>query len=236
MTDPLDPRFAEYARSRDPAVRDALVLDNQGLAIAFARRYRDRGVPDDDLRQIAFESLIRSVERFDPDRGVRFSTFAVRRIEGELKQYFRDRTWDVHVPRRARELSTTVQSAIATLTQELGRSPTPRDIADHLGMDLADVTLALDAAGAYRSGSLDAEGRIDPSVGPAEDDVDASMTVRTLLATLPDADREIVTLRFFGGLSQSQIADRVGVSQMQISRVLRRALANLREELDLDEI
>lgn len=231
MDDRIDPRFFEFARTRDQALRNELVVDNQGLAFAFARRYRDRGVSGEDLDQVALEALVHAVDRFDPDRNIRFSTFAARTIEGELKQYFRDRTWDVHVPRGLRQLATTVQGAVGELTQQLGRAPTPTDLAEHLGLDVADVTLALDAAGAHRSAPLDPErplGRTDPEASRAE----ARVVVPQLLAELPADEREIVELRFYGGLTQSEIAARVGVSQMQISRVLRRALGRLRTRLD----
>ncbi len=230
--DGIDQRFGELARTGSRRLRNELVVDNQGLAIAFARRYRDRGVPSEDLEQVAMEALVRAVDRFDPSRGIRFSTFAARTIEGDLKQYFRDRTWDVHVPRGAKELASTVQAAIGTLTQRLGRVPTPADLAAELGVDVADVTLALDASSAYRSERLDALERpvAADSATPDFERVDARVVAPTLLARLPDDEREIVELRFFAELTQSQIAERVGVSQMQISRVLRRALDRLRRE------
>lgn len=228
-TDRIDQRFFEYARTRDVGLRNQLVLDNRGLAIAFARRYRDRGVPSEDLDQIALEALVRSVDRFEPERGLRFSTFAARTIEGDLKQYFRDRTWDVRVPRRTRQLVGTIRSAADKLSQDLGRTPTPAEIAAELDLDLAEVTLALEASGAYRAERIDTTDR--PEVASASQDfdrVDASVVAPALLETLTPDERRVVELRFFGSLSQSQIADQVGVSQMQISRVLKRALTKLR--------
>ncbi|MFN3214861.1 MAG: sigma-70 family RNA polymerase sigma factor [Acidimicrobiales bacterium] len=228
--DRIDPRFFELAETGDIELRNELVVQNQGLAIAFARRYRDRGVPDEDLDQIAFEALVRAVDRFDPHRGLRFSTFAARTIEGELKQYFRDRTWAVHVPRRTRQLTGAVRSAGESLSQRLGRAPTPAEIAAELGLDLADVTLAFEASAAYRSEPMDAVAGDDPqpSLAGEFDTVEARVLMPRLLESLAADDRVVVELRFFDGLTQSQIAARIGVSQMQVSRIMRRALAQLR--------
>lgn len=228
--DRIDPRFIEYARRGDAALRDELILDNQGLAIAFARRYRDRGVPFDDLRQTALEALVRAVDRFDPDRGLRFSTYAGRTIDGELKQYFRDRTWDVKVPRSARQLATTVRSVTESLTQQLGRAPTAAEIAATIEIAVADVVLALEASAAARAEPVDDQW----DVGVVEldfDRIDASITAPQLLARLPDDERRVVALRFFEGKTQSEIAEVLGVSQMQISRILQRALRRLRDAI-----
>ncbi len=231
--DAIDPRFIELARTGERRLRNELVEANQGLAIAFAGRYRNRGVAAEDLRQVALEGLVRAVDRFDPERGIRFSTFAARTIEGDLKQYFRDKTWDVHVPRRLRQLATAVQDAGGTLTQRLGRSPTPAEVAAELGLDVVDVTMAIEAATAYRSEPLDTPGRAEAVAGGIDlDRVDARIVAPALLRNLSDEQRTVVELRFYAGLSQSDIAERVGVSQMQVSRVLRKALDRLRTELE----
>lgn len=229
-SDRIDRRFFEFVETGDAGLRNELVVENQGLAIAFSRRYRDRGVPSEDLDQVAFEALVHAVDRFDPHRGLRFSTFAARTIEGELKQHFRDRTWTLRVPRSTRQLSGSVRSAADQLTQRFGRTPTPAEIATELGLDLADVTLALEAASAYRPESIESLVGDDPIPAQAGEfeTVDASITVPRLLEVLPEDDRVVVELRFFDGLTQGQIADRIGVSQMQVSRILRRALARLR--------
>ena len=231
--DPIDRRFFEFAKSGDRRLRNDLVVDNQGLAYAFSRRYRNKGVSAEDLDQVALEALVHAVDRFDPERGIRFSTFAARTIEGKLKQYFRDKTWDVRVPRSTRQLATTVQGAVAELTQQLRRTPTPQDLADHLALDLTDVTLALDASAAHRSATID-DNRDITAAGAVDDQhrIDAAVIVPALLDGLPDDERRIVELRFFANMAQSQIAAEVGVSQMQISRVLRRALGRLRGALD----
>lgn len=233
--DAIDPRFAALHVTHDQTLRNELITDNRGLALAFARRYRNRGVPDDDLDQVAMEGLVRAVDGFDPDRGLRFSTYAARKIDGQIKQYFRDRTWHVKVPRSTRQLATTVQAAISALTQELGRSPTPIDLAESLGMELAEVTLALDAAAAYRTDSIDATERDTiPSASAEFGTAEAQILAPQLLQLLSPEVRQIVQLRFYQDLSQSEIALRIGVSQMQISRVLRKALATLRENAPLD--
>lgn len=206
------------------------MLDNRGLAYAFARRYRDRGVPMDDLRQVAVEALIRAIDRFDPERGLRFSTFAGRTIDGEIKQYFRDRTWDVHVPRSVRQLTSKVRSANDELTQQLGRSPTAAEIAASLDVAVSDVVLALDAASAYRTETLDVDDRFG---GASRDEdqfarVDAAVTAPQLLELLTGDERRVVELRFLDGLVQSEIGEVLGVSQMQVSRLLQRALNRLR--------
>lgn len=227
--DAIDPRFHELARTGDRDLRNELVEANRGLAFAFARRYRDRGVQSEDLDQIALEGLVRAVDGFDPTRGIRFSTYAARRIDGDLKQYFRDRTWQVHVPRSAKQRATLVQGALGELTQQLGRSPTPADVAEHLGLAVDEVILALETSSAYRAGPIDEAGReLESSAGRDFGRVEAGLTAPQLLETLPSEERRVVELRFYENLSQSQIAEQVGVSQMQVSRLLRRALDRLR--------
>ncbi len=233
----IDPRFVELARTGDARLRDELVVDNQGLAYAFAHRYRDRGVPVDDLRQIGIEALIKAVDRFDPERGLQFSTFAGRTIDGELKQYFRDRTWDVRVPRSVRQLAARVRGATDELTQQLGRSPTAADIAASLDVAVSDVVLAMDASSAYRTESLDAVERTGGADTGEEaySRVDAAVLAPQLLALLAGDERRAVELRFFDGLVQSEIAGILGVSQMQVSRLLQRALGRLRSAVATDD-
>lgn len=231
--DAIDPRFDEFARTRDAQLRDELILDNQGLAIAFAQRYRERGVPMEDLRQIASEALVRAVDRFEPERGLRFSTFAGRTIDGELKQHFRDRTWDVQVPRSTRQLALGVKATTDSLMQRLGRVPTSAEIAAALEIDVADVVLAIEASSAYRSDRLDASDRPEIAVVEAEfDRVDAAVVAPQLLTRLPPEERRAIELRFYDDCTQSEIAEMMGVSQMQISRVLQRALRRLRDDLE----
>lgn len=236
-------RFREYARTRDRDLRNELVEDNLGIANHFIRRYRNRSVPEQDIRQIAHLAVLRAVERFDPDRGFRFSTFASRTIDGELKRYFRDRTWAVRPPRRAQELHLEIRAAEEHLTQQLGRSPAVSELADHLDLSEDDVLEGLDAGTAYRSSSLDRPrpGHADdaPTVAAALGDDDRGydrsetrMIVDDLLTTLPDRERAILEMRFVDGMSQPAIAERIGVSQSYLSRLLRRTLLELRSTID----
>lgn len=220
---PLDDRFVRFVADRNETLRNELVLEHQGLALAFARRYVRAG-RDDDLDQVALEALIDAVDRFEPDRGVRFSTYAARVIDGRLKQYFRDDSWDVRVPRSLKQLAVSVRSVTDELTNSLGRLPTTTEVAEQLGVTVDQVVLALDAATAHHAEELDTE----PAASSEWDDVDAEIMVPDLLDRLPPQERTVVALRFFGELSQSQIAERIGVSQMQVSRLLRRALERLR--------
>lgn len=229
----VDSRFEELARTGDRRIRNELVSENQGLAFALARRYRDRGVPSEDLDQIALEALIRAVDRFDWNRGLRFSTYASRVIEGAVKQYFRDRTWGVHVPRPARERALRVQTAAAELAQSLGRSPTPLDVADHLGITVDEVVFGLEASLAYRTETLD--GSLPLAEPQAESDLEraeARLIAPRLVSTLSDFERQVIELRFARSLTQSAIAAELGISQMQVSRTLRRALETLRAHID----
>lgn len=234
--------FAEYRETRDTAVRDRLVETHLGLAEYLARRFDRRGEPLDDLVQVASLALIKAVERFDPDRGLEFSTFAVPTIVGELKRHFRDKSWAVRVPRRLQELHLRLGTAVAELTHELGRSPTIPELADRLEAGTEDVLEAMEAGRAYRSSSLDApvasdDGDAAMPLSSKMGETDVNMTnveernqLSSLLADLPERERTILVLRFFDGLTQSQIAERVGISQMHVSRLLARTLQQLKEK------
>ena len=229
--DRIDPRFREFAATRDQDLRNQLVVDNQGLAKAFAGRYRNRGVTTDDLDQIALEALVRAVDRFEPERGLKFSTYAARTIEGSLRQYFRDRTWDTTVSRSQRQLVTSIRAVSESLTQQLSRSPTPAEIANQLGVDLADVTMALESAAGYKTAPLTLDQEQGSSDVSEFDAAEARAVLPALLNTLSDAERRAVELRFFDGMSQDDIAAQLGVSQMQVSRLLRRSLERLRTQV-----
>lgn len=227
--------FAEYARSRDPALRDALVTANLGLARILARRLANRGEPYDDLLQVASLALIKAVERFDPERGVEFSTFATRTVLGELKHHFRDKAWSVRAPRRLQELYLELGHAIGHLSQELSRSPTVAEVAAHLGVSEESVLQAMEAGQGYRSASIDVPddeqeplsarlGSEDTSLVSIED----RTVLKQALATLPEREQLILQLRFFEGLTQSEIAAQVGLSQMHVSRLLTASLEKLR--------
>lgn len=241
LNDEVHDRFVEYRRTGDRRMRDELVEEHVGLAEYLARRFADRGESFDDLRQVALVGLLKAVERFEPDRGLRFSTFATPTIVGELKRHFRDRGWAVRVPRRVQELHLQLVKVVSTLSQELGRSPTPEEIAKRTGTRVEDVLEAMEAGGVYRLASLDAalaneeRSSLDLSARLGEDDLEFDGVERreelsALLAHLPPRERRIVFLRFFEGLTQSEIATEIGISQMHVSRLLAKSLETLRAE------
>ena len=224
----------------DPArgqLRERIVTSHVPLVIALANRFRDRGEPLDDLIQVGTEGLIKAVDRFDPDRGVQFSTFATPTILGEIKRHFRDRGWSVRVPRRPQEMRMQVNAATETLTSTLGRSPTVREIAAHTGLTEDDVLDAVESAQAYATVSLDGDGSDDDgptllgTLGTEDESLDlveVRETVRPLLEKLSPRERLIVIKRFYENKSQSQIAAEMGMSQMHVSRLLARSLQQMR--------
>ncbi len=222
--------------SDERATRDQLVEDHLRLASHFARRYSGRGLSRDDLEQTARLALVKAAERFEPDRGFAFATFASRSIDGELKRQFRDHSWSVRPPRALQELHLDLRRADEELTHELGRPPRLAEVARRLGVDEEAVLEALEAGVAHHAASLDAP--LDESTRTASDQLGAGdpgyeltegrLLVEDLLATLPEREQEIVRLRFYDNLSQEEIADRIGVSQSYLSRLLRRTLLDLR--------
>jgi RNA polymerase sigma-B factor len=235
----LDPDTDAFTRLRARIIEDLLPL-----ATHLAARFRNRGEPFDDLVQVANLALIKAVDGFDPHRGVSFSSYAVPFIAGELKRHFRDKTWHVRVPRRLQELSLQINRATDELTQRLGRSPTVSDLALHLEIGEEEAIEALEAAGAYHSLSLDAPAGGEDGASTLVDiigsedaelaGVDARVALPPLLATLPVREQRILAMRFFGNLTQSQIAAELGISQMHVSRLITKALTTLRHAL-LDE-
>ena len=223
------------------AARDQLVALHLPLVEHLARRFRNRGEPYDDLMQVGTIGLIKAIDRFDPERGVEFSTYATPTVVGEIKRHFRDKGWAIRVPRRLQELRLSLGLAGAELAQELGRSPTVGELADRLGLEPDRVLEGIESANAYTTLSLDApETADDPrtTVGQAigiEDDalenVEYRAALRPLLAKLDERERQILLLRFFGGKTQSQIANELGISQMHVSRLLSRTLESLRGDL-----
>jgi RNA polymerase sigma-B factor len=224
-------------------LRELAIHAAHGLAVGLARRYRGRGEPVDDLTQTAMIGLIKAVDGFDAGQGAAFSSYAVPTIIGEIKRYFRDKGWQIRVPRRIQEIGLELGEAGEVLAQRLGRAPTVRELADHLGVTEDHVLEAIEATRAYRPSSLSA-----PVSGGDGDDhmeladrvgaldrrfelVDDWESVRPLLAALPARQRHIIALRFFGNLTQAQIAAKVGISQMHVSRLLSDALGRLRRGL-----
>jgi RNA polymerase sigma-B factor len=227
--------FVAFARTRDPVLRDKLVAAHIGLAHQLARRFANRGEPHDDLVQVASIALIKALDRYDPERGVRFSTFAVKCIIGELKRHFRDRGWAVKAPRRVQELYLELGHEIDRLVQELGRAPTIPELAAASGTTEAAVLEAIEAGRGYRSSSLDApdqEGQpLVDHLGSDDGDllsVENRSVLTSALAQLGARDQLVVRLRFVDGLTQSEIATRLGVSQMQVSRLLAASLERMR--------
>src|SRR5215203_7399282 len=225
--------FSRFAETRDPALRNQLVEAHLGLAEYLARRFANRGEPLDDLVQVASLGLTKAVDRFDPERGLEFTTFATPTIVGELKRHFRDKGWAVRVPRRLQELNLSLNKVVAELSQEIGRSPTIAEIATKARLPEEEVLEGLDTSNAYAVVSLDAPagGEDAPAVSEhigAEDESLEALEYRAalgpLIAGLPERERRILYLRFFGG-----------ISQMHVSRLLNRTLAVLREGLLEDE-
>lgn len=241
--DRLASLFLAYRESGDRAIRNQLVEAHRGLAASIANDYRGRGVELDDLVQIAMLGTLKAVERFDPGRGIPFSSFASRTVNGEIKRYFRDRTWAVRPPRSAQERHLDLRRARTALSSRLGRPPTVQELAAELGIAADEVLDALEAGAAYRATSLDAR-------RPGEDDdisaladrlagtdvpsrpVELRMLVAQLLDTLPEREATILRLRFYEDMTQTEIAQRLGISQMHVSRLMRRCLDDLRATLE----
>jgi RNA polymerase sigma-B factor len=229
----------------DPAARDALVERFLPLARQLARRYQHGGEQLDDLVQVASLGLLKAIDRFDPARETAFSSFAVPTILGELKRHFRDKGWSVRVPRDLQELSVRVDRVTDELARELGRAPSVAEIGERIGTTAEQVLEAREASAAYRAVSLDrsrdeddeGEGGLADSVGeedPGFRVAEDAATVERLMRVLSDREREVLRLRFVEDLTQSEIGERVGVSQMHVSRLIRQAVAELREAAEDD--
>jgi RNA polymerase sigma-B factor len=230
---------------RRQRIRDELVELHLPLVEYLARRFRNRGEWLDDLTQVATIGLIKSIDRFDLGRGVEFSTYATPTIVGEIKRHFRDKGWAVRVPRRLQELKLALTKAISELSQRESRAPTVAELAVHLGMTEEEVLEGLESANAYSTVSLDAPDSGDddaPAVSDSLGIVDESLegveyreSLKPLLERLPPREKRILLLRFFGNMTQSQIATELGISQMHVSRLLARTLAQLREGLTAED-
>lgn len=215
-------------------LRTRIIEANLPMAGRLARRYTGRGEPYEDLAQVCALALIKAVDGYDPDRGSRFASYAIPTILGAIRRHFRDTTWSIRVPRPAQELSLRMPTARGELVQRQGRQPTPIELADHLGVTVAEVLAAVVASQVYRLPSLNEPqpatdgvglvGAVDPGYAAVDDD----LTLRPIFAALPARERRILSMRFYGDLTQAQIATRVGLSQMHVSRLLKRTLAQLR--------
>jgi RNA polymerase sigma-B factor len=237
----LELLFRRCQRDGDQAAREALVKQFLPLARKLARRYAQSAEPYEDLVQVASVGLVKAIDRYDPSRGAGFATFAIPTILGELRRYFRDSTWSVHVSRAAKERYLAVGTATARLTDLHGRTPTVQQLAEYLEMSIEDVLDGLLARNAYEAQSLDASssssaeegaGTVGDTLG-AEDEnyglIEGRMVLADALSSLPERERRILRMRFEEELTQTEIAERIGVSQMQISRTLKRSLERMGE-------
>jgi RNA polymerase sigma-B factor len=223
----------------DPEAREQLVILHRPLAEYLARRFSGRGESREDLEQVAVIALIKAIDRFDPSREVKFSTYATATIVGELKRHFRDKGWALRVPRRLQETGLKVSKSISDLSQRLGRSPTVREIAEETGLDQDEVLEGMDTVHAYSTASLDAPADEEGTSAIqqlGEEDVTIELlegwaSVAPALKALPSRERHILYLRFFRGLTQTQIAEQLGISQMHVSRLLSRTLSLLRQSV-----
>jgi RNA polymerase sigma-B factor len=234
-----------YHEEGDVSAREQLIEQYMSLVRSLARRYSYRGEQLDDLVQIGAIGLIKAIDRFDLSRGVELTTYATPNIIGEIKRHFRDRGWSVRVPRGLQELNVQLSRLVEQLTVQLGRSPTISELAEAASVQEEEVLEALESGRAYSSLSLsggggDDDGELDPleSLGTEEHEYEISED-RAVLApgfrALDNRERKILHLRFFKGLTQSQIAQEVGISQMHVSRLIRRSLEKIREEIAGDE-
>ena len=235
----VDELLVAYHRDGDRNARDQVLVELMPLVRSLAARYAGRGEPLDDLVQVGSVGLIKAVDRFDVSRGVEFTSYGVPTILGEIRRYFRDKSWAMHVPRRIKELSVRLSRVLDDLTTTLGRSPTIAELADAAAVDEEDVIDALDAAHAFSTRSLDAvhgggEQLADYLAGPdpGYEGVDDRWLVSAGLDALDARERRIVELRFFEELTQSQIAAELGISQMHVSRLLRNALEVMRGSIE----
>lgn len=235
--------FARWQDERDERAREELVRRFLPLARKLARRYTGAGEPLDDLVQVASLALVKAIDRFDAERGTAFSSFAVPTIAGELKRYFRDTGWSAHVPRGAQERAIRVEAAQRTLTARVGRSPTVDELALYLELSVDEVIDSLEASAAHHSKSLDAPrmdaegeiGTLGDSLGYEDgglEFVDVRSSIARAASDLSERDRRVLALRFIDDCTQTEIAERIGVSQMQVSRMLSRSVAHLREAVD----
>jgi RNA polymerase sigma-B factor len=244
MTQSSDPDdlelFREFVATRQRSTRNRIVERHIGLAVHIAGRFGRSNIPNDDLRQVAMIGLVKAVDRFDPEFGAPFASFAGSTIEGELKRHFRDRDWMVRVPRSAQDLNRSVRSATDELSQDLGRSPTVDEVAAHLDVSRDEVFRGLAASAAHHVDALDSDGGAR-STGPLADNepgyehVEDTNVAEALLVRLSERQQQIVRLRFYEQMSQAEIATALGMSQMQVSRLLRQSFSQMRVWLVEDQ-
>ena len=235
--------FRRYKEGGDAEARDQLIMSHLNLVRFLASKFKNRGESLDDLVQVGTIGLIKAIDRFDPDRGLEFTTYATPTIMGEIKRHFRDKGWSVRVPRRLQELSAKVNQASDELTNQLQRSPSVAEIADRLGTTVDEVLEAMESSSAYSSVPLEGGGSSDDDESPSVIDhyvtEDADLAASDDRIVLEDAiadfsprEQDVIRMRFVDGLTQVEIAERMGISQVQVSRLLRRTLRRLQDKID----
>ena len=234
-------RFREYRATGRRRVRDELIHDHMWIAKRCARRFANRGEPMDDLLQVALIGIVKAVERFDPELGHTFPAFATPTVTGELRRHFRDYTWDVRVPRRVKDLVGDLNATIGSLNQRLGRSPTMEEVARAMSVDVDVVLETMEGARGYRAASLDHAGHEDDTSTTAGDKLasddsdidhaDLRLSASKTVGRLDERSQAIIVWRFYEGCTQTEIGERLGIGQVQVSRLLRAALAELRSEI-----
>lgn len=235
--------FRRYKEEGDMDAREKLVMSHLNLVRFIANKFKNRGEPIDDLIQVGYLGLLKAIDRFDPSRGLEFTTFATPTIMGEIKRHFRDKGWSVRVPRRLQELSAKVNQATDTLTSQLQRSPTIAEIADYLDATVDEVLEAMESSSAYSSVSLEAPSGADDDDTPsvidryATEDSDLAFTddriiIEEALASFSPRERDVIEMRFLKGMTQIEIAEKLGISQVQVSRLLRRTLKKIQDKID----
>ncbi len=235
--------FRRYKEEGDEEAREQLIVSHLNLVRYIAAKFKNRGEPLDDLIQVGTIGLIKAIDRFEPDRGLEFTTYATPTIMGEVKRHFRDKGWTIRVPRRLQELSAKVNQATDALTAELQRSPTIDEIAAKLGTTADEVLEAMESSSAYSSVPLEGTGSAEDDDAPSVIDRYASvdgelaasddrMVLEEVISEFPEADQQAIRMRYMEGMTQVEIAERLGISQVQVSRMLRRALKRIQEKID----
>ena len=235
--------FRRYKEEGDEDAREQLIVSHLNLVRFISSKFKNRGEPLDDLVQVGTVGLIKAIDRFDPERGLEFTTYATPTIMGEIKRHFRDKGWSVRVPRRLQELSAKVNQVTDDLTTELQRSPSVDEIAQHLGVTAEEVLEAMESSSAYTSVPLEAGGSSDDEEAPSvidryaseDEDLAASddrMVIEDAIKDFNPREQDVIRMRFIDGLTQVEIAERLGVSQVQVSRLLRRTLRKIQDKID----
>lgn len=235
--------FRRYKDEGDVEAREKLVMSHMNLVRFLANKFKNRGEPLDDLIQVGYLGLLKAIDRFDPSRGLEFTTYATPTIMGEIKRHFRDKGWSVRVPRRLQELSAKVNQATDVLTTELQRSPKIEEIAEYLDASVDEVLEAMESSSAYSSVPLEGTGNNDNDDAPSvldryatEDSAlnftDDRLIIEEALKGFSPREREVIDLRFLQGMTQIEIAEQLGISQVQVSRLLRRTLKKIQDKID----